>query len=73
MLGKDLNFDELEKMLGKYMAKKVRKSWPEKERGPGMNMKGEMVINGLQLGNIWSKSSFLHCTVCGHSIDLHNF
>ena len=32
-----MNFDELEKMLGKYMAKKVRKSWPEKERGPGMN------------------------------------
>jgi magnesium chelatase subunit H len=56
VLGKDMNFDELEKMLGKYMAKKVRKSWPEKERGPGMNMKGEMVVNGLQLGNIWSKS-----------------
>ena len=55
ILGKDINFDELEKMLGKYMAKKVRRSWPEKERGPGMNMKGEMVVNGLQLGNIWSK------------------
>lgn len=57
VLGKDMNFDELEQILGKYMAKKVRKSWPEKERGPGMNMKGEMVINGLQLGNIWSKST----------------
>lgn len=63
VLGKDMNFDELEKMLGKYMAKKVRKSWPEKERGPGMNMKGEMVVNGLQLGNIWSKSGVLYC-VC---------
>ena len=53
VLGKDMNFDELEQMLGKYMAKKVRRSWPEKERGPGMNMKGDMVVNGLQLGNIW--------------------
>jgi magnesium chelatase subunit H len=60
VLGKDMTFDELEKILGKYMSKKVRRSWPEKERGPGMNMKGEMVVNGLQLGNIWSKSrSFL--------------
>lgn len=63
VLGKDMNFDELEKILGKYMAKKVRKSWPEKERGPGMNMKGEMVINGLQLGNVWSKSNVINCAL----------
>eukprot|EP00984_Skeletonema_dohrnii_P037536 scaffold39692_cov150-Skeletonema_dohrnii-CCMP3373.AAC.1 len=44
VLGKDMNFDELEKMLGKYMAKKVRKSWPEKERGPGMNMKAQLYL-----------------------------
>lgn len=44
--------DDLEKMLGKYMNKKVRKAWPESERGPGVNSKGEMVVAGLQLGNV---------------------
>ena len=38
-------------MLGKYMMKKVRKAWPE--RGPGMNAKNEMVVAGLQLGNVF--------------------
>lgn len=48
-----MNSDDLEKMLGKYMMKKVRKAWPESERGPGINSKGEMVACGLQLGNVW--------------------
>eukprot|EP00804_Cyclotella_cryptica_P016326 CCRYP_009901-RA/>CCRYP_009901-RA protein AED:0.09 eAED:0.09 QI:132/1/1/1/0.94/0.88/18/1271/1454 len=51
--GKEMNFDDLEKMLGKYMMKKVRRAWPESERGPGVNSKGEMVASGLQLGNVW--------------------
>jgi magnesium chelatase subunit H len=53
VVGKEMNSDDLEKMLGKYMMKKVRKAWPESERGPGVNGKGEMVASGLQLGNIW--------------------
>ena len=40
-------------MLGKYMTKKVRKAWPENERGPGINAKNEMVVSGIQLGNIF--------------------
>lgn len=48
-----MNSDDLELMLGKYMTKKVRKAWPESERGPGFNSKGEMVVCGLQIGNIW--------------------
>ena len=51
--GVDMSFDELEKMLGKYMTKKVRKAWPENERGPGVNAKNEMVVAGLQLGNVF--------------------
>jgi len=51
--GVDMKFDELEKMLGKYMTKKVRRAWPEKERGPGVNSKNEMVVAGLQLGNVF--------------------
>ncbi|KAL7508774.1 hypothetical protein ACHAXN_005850 [Cyclotella atomus] len=53
VVGKEMNSDDLEKMLGKYMMKKVRKAWPESERGPGVNSKGEMVACGLQLGNVW--------------------
>ena len=48
-----MSFDELEKMLGKYMTKKVRNAWPENERGPGVNAKNEMVVAGLQLGNVF--------------------
>jgi len=51
--GVDMKFDELEKIMGKYMTKKVRKAWPEKERGPGVNAKNEMVVAGLQLGNVF--------------------
>lgn len=48
-----MSSDDLEKMLGKYMMKKVRKAWHESERGPGINGRGEMVACGLQLGNVW--------------------
>lgn len=51
--GVDMKFDDLEKLLGKYMTKKVRRAWPEKERGPGINAKNEMVVAGLQLGNVF--------------------
>ena len=51
--GTDMKYDELESLLGKYMTKKVRKAWPKKERGPGMNAKNEMVVSGLQLGNVF--------------------
>ncbi|KAL7541039.1 hypothetical protein ACHAXR_010578, partial [Thalassiosira sp. AJA248-18] len=51
--GVDMTFDELENMLGKYMTKKVRRAWPEKERGPGVNAKNEMVVAGLELGNVF--------------------
>ena len=51
--GVDMTFDILEKVLGKYMTKKVRRAWPEKERGPGISAKNEMVVSGLQLGNVF--------------------
>ena len=51
--GVDMTHDELEKVLGKYMTKKVRRAWPEKERGPGISAKNEMVVSGLQLGNVF--------------------
>ena len=50
---KDVSWDELEKVLGKFMSKKVRRAWPEKERGPGMSGKGDMVVAGIQVGNVW--------------------
>lgn len=53
MKGADVTSDQLEKLLGKYMFKKVRRAWPEKERGPGVNAKGENVVAGLQLGNVF--------------------
>jgi len=49
----DVSYDELEKVLGKYMTKKVRRAWSEKERGPGVSGKGKMVVSGIQVGNIW--------------------
>lgn len=53
VLAKDISMDDLEKTLGKYMFKKVRRSWGEKERGPGVSSKGELVVSGLQVGNVW--------------------
>lgn len=49
----NVKFDELEKVLGNYMTKKVRRAWSEKERGPGVAGNGDLVVSGLQLGNIW--------------------
>ena len=51
--GANVKFDDLEKVLGKYMTKKVRRSWSEKDRGPGVAANGDLVVSGLQLGNIW--------------------
>jgi magnesium chelatase subunit H len=45
--------DDLEAVMGMYMWTKVRRAWPEKERGPGISSSGEMIVTGLQLGNIW--------------------
>ena len=50
---KNLSFDDLEKMMGKYMAEKVRKAWSEGDRGPGTSSNGDLVVSGLQVGNIW--------------------
>lgn len=49
----DVTYDQLENALGKYMSKKVRRAWSEKERGPGMSSSGDLVVSGLQLGNVW--------------------
>eukprot|EP01083_Nonionella_stella_P295739 1005014_1 len=35
------------------MAGKVRKSWSEKDRGPGVALNGDFVVSGLQIGNVW--------------------
>jgi magnesium chelatase subunit H len=53
VLGKGVSPNELEKMLGKYMHRKVRRSWPTNERGPGVSSNGELAVAGLQLGNVW--------------------
>lgn len=50
---KNVSSDELEHMLGKYMFRKVRRAWSEKDRGPGVSAKGEYVVAGLEIGNIW--------------------
>jgi magnesium chelatase subunit H len=50
---KDITADELEKMLGKYMYRKVRRAWAENERGPGVSYEGKYVVSGLQLGNVF--------------------
>ena len=49
----DVSNDEVERVLGKYMAKKVRRAWSEKERGPGVSASGDLVVAGIQVGNIW--------------------
>lgn len=49
----DLKFDDLEKVLGKYMSGKIRRSWKEKDRSPGLSRTGDMVICGLEIGNIF--------------------
>ena len=49
----DVTRDELDDALGKYMAKKVEKAWSSKDRGPGVSSRGDLVVSGLQLGNVW--------------------
>lgn len=48
----DITNDELNFSLGKYMSKKVERAWGS-ERGPGVSSKGNLVVSGLQLGNVW--------------------
>lgn len=53
---KNVTPDELEKMVGKYMWKRIRRYWPERgTRGgqPGVSAKGEYVVAGLEVGNVW--------------------
>ena len=49
----DVTMDELEEMLGKYMTKKVRRAWSEKDVGPGVSAGGNLVVSGLQIGNVF--------------------
>jgi magnesium chelatase subunit H len=49
----DISNDKLEELLGDYMFRKVRRAWPEKERGPGVSSNGNLVVSGLQLGKIF--------------------
>jgi magnesium chelatase subunit H len=48
----DVAMEQLEGVLGKHMTKKVQRAW-DNQRGPGVSAKGDMVVSGLQLGNIW--------------------
>mmetsp|Transcript_6349 Transcript_6349/g.8456 ORF Transcript_6349/g.8456 Transcript_6349/m.8456 type:complete len:728 (-) Transcript_6349:1145-3328(-) len=49
----DVSRDDLDKSLGKYMSKKVNRAWSEKDRGPGVSGKGQLVVSGIQVGNVW--------------------
>lgn len=53
VVAKDMTADELEGLLGKYMFKKVRRAWSEKDIGPGVSSQGNYVVAGLQVGNVW--------------------
>ena len=53
VLAKDVTSTELEKTIGKYMFKKVRRSWAETERGPGVSRDGDSVVAGVQIGNVF--------------------
>jgi len=48
----DVSMESLEHVLGEQMATKVKRAW-NNERGPGMSSKGDSVVSGLQLGNVW--------------------
>jgi magnesium chelatase subunit H len=50
---RDISPDDLEEMLGGYMMKKVRKAWSARDQGPGVTAKGDYVVAGLQVGNVW--------------------
>ena len=50
----NVNYDQLEEAMGKYMLEKVKKAWSDKNgRGPGIASNGDMVVAGLELGNVW--------------------
>jgi len=49
----NVSFDELENVMGKYMTAKVRRAWTEKDRGPGTSSTNDLVISGMQVGNVW--------------------
>ena len=50
----DVSVDDLEQVVGKYMMKKILRAWPpKKERGPGVSRTGDLVVSGIQLGNLW--------------------
>ena len=53
IVAKDVSSSELEEMIGKYMNKKVRRAWSENERGPGVSGKGDSVVAGIQIGNVF--------------------
>jgi len=50
---KNLSFDDLENVMGKYMTTKVRKVWSKKDHGPGTSSDGGLVVSGIQVGNVW--------------------
>lgn len=52
---KNVSPDELEKYVGKYMMKKIRRYWSERNTGdqPGVTAKGEYVVSGIQIGNVF--------------------
>jgi magnesium chelatase subunit H len=53
---KNVTPEELEKMVGKYMWKRIRRFWPERgARGgqPGVSANGNYIVAGLQVGNVW--------------------
>jgi len=50
----NVNNDQLENVMGKYMFAKVKRAWPEKDgRCPGIAYNGDMVVAGLEIGNVW--------------------
>jgi magnesium chelatase subunit H len=53
VVARDITADELERLMGKYMFKKVRRAWAENERGPGVSASGDLVVAGLEIGNVF--------------------
>lgn len=50
---KNLSMQEVESMMGSYMGKKVMRIWGQRGNGPGITRKGETVVSGLQIGNVF--------------------
>lgn len=50
---RDVSADQLEKLIGKYMYKKMRRAWPDKDRGPGVARNGDYVVAGIQIGKVF--------------------